>query len=130
MRNAVGQVTNRGLHATSWWRGRDSNPRPLGYEPNELPLLHPASCDGTSGASTGRTRGGLASQGIAPLVLSGAAVGHDRVRDGTGWVHHALGHGPARQTLPPAPPHSFRPTAALRRERDAMSMNRAFCPQP
>ena len=22
-------------------RGRDSNPRPLGYEPNELPLLHP-----------------------------------------------------------------------------------------
>src|SRR3954464_6046331 len=26
-----------------WWRGRDSNPRPLGYEPNELPLLHPAS---------------------------------------------------------------------------------------
>jgi hypothetical protein len=25
------------------WRGRDSNPRPLGYEPNELPLLHPAS---------------------------------------------------------------------------------------
>ena len=26
-----------------WWRGGDSNPRPLGYEPNELPLLHPAS---------------------------------------------------------------------------------------
>ena len=26
-----------------WWRGRDSNPRPLGYEPNELPLLHPAA---------------------------------------------------------------------------------------
>lgn len=25
-----------------WWRERDSNPRPLGYEPNELPLLHPA----------------------------------------------------------------------------------------
>ena len=24
-------------------RGRDLNPRPLGYEPNELPLLHPAS---------------------------------------------------------------------------------------
>ena len=20
-----------------WWRGRDLNPRPLGYEPNELP---------------------------------------------------------------------------------------------
>ncbi len=24
------------------WRGQDSNLRPLGYEPNELPLLHPA----------------------------------------------------------------------------------------
>ena len=28
---------------SKWWRGRDSNPRPLGYEPNELPLLHPAA---------------------------------------------------------------------------------------
>jgi hypothetical protein len=26
-----------------WWRERDSNPRPSGYEPDELPLLHPAS---------------------------------------------------------------------------------------
>ena len=25
------------------WRGQDSNLRPLGYEPNELPLLHPAA---------------------------------------------------------------------------------------
>ncbi len=24
------------------WREEDSNLRPLGYEPNELPLLHPA----------------------------------------------------------------------------------------
>ena len=24
------------------WREQDSNLRPLGYEPNELPLLHPA----------------------------------------------------------------------------------------
>ena len=29
-----------------------------------------------------------------PTVLSGAAVGHDRVRDGTGWGHRALGHEP------------------------------------
>ena len=28
--------------AMSWLRGEDSNLRPLGYEPNELPLLHPA----------------------------------------------------------------------------------------
>ncbi len=26
-----------------WLRGRDSNPRTLGYEPSEMPLLHPAS---------------------------------------------------------------------------------------
>ena len=26
-----------------WLRGQDSNLRPLGYEPNELPLLHPAA---------------------------------------------------------------------------------------
>ena len=31
-------------------------------------------------------------------VLSGAEVGHDRVRDGTGWVHLALGHEPARRS--------------------------------
>ena len=29
---------------SGWWRGQDSNLRPLGYEPNELPLLHPAIC--------------------------------------------------------------------------------------
>lgn len=28
--------------ACTWWREQDSNLRPLGYEPNELPLLHPA----------------------------------------------------------------------------------------
>src|SRR5918998_6972042 len=47
----------------------------------------------------GGVRGGLASRGVAPTVLSGAALGHDRVRDGTGWGQHALGHGH------PPPPH-------------------------
>ena len=28
---------------SSSWRERDSNPRPAGYEPAELPLLHPAT---------------------------------------------------------------------------------------
>ncbi len=45
---------------------------------------------------TGGVRGGLASRGVAPTVLSGAALGHDRVRDGTGWGQHALGHGRPR----------------------------------
>ena len=49
--------------------------------------------------SGGRARSGLASHGVAPAVLSGAALGHDRVRDGSGWSQNALGHGhdrPAR----------------------------------
>ena len=41
----------------------------------------------------GGARGGLASHGVTPAVLSGAALGHDRVRDGTGWGQGALGHG-------------------------------------
>ncbi|CAA9577135.1 MAG: hypothetical protein AVDCRST_MAG19-3525 [uncultured Thermomicrobiales bacterium] len=41
----------------------------------------------------GGTRDGLASRGVAPTVLSGAALGHDRVRDGTGWGQRAHGHG-------------------------------------
>ena len=45
-------------------------------------------------ARTGRgdARGGLASQAVAHPVLSGAALGHDRVRDGTGWIQRALDH--------------------------------------
>ena len=32
------------MYATKGWlRGRDLNPRPFGHEPNELPLLYPAS---------------------------------------------------------------------------------------
>jgi hypothetical protein len=27
---------------STWLRGTDSNRRPSGYEPDELPLLHPA----------------------------------------------------------------------------------------
>ncbi len=81
----------------NWWRGRDSNPRPLGYEPNELPLLHPAAQAQTPQRNrrlgSGGARSGLASHRVAPAVLSGAAAGHDRVRDGTGWGHRALGHG-------------------------------------
>src|SRR3954452_16200074 len=32
-----------GFAACTWLRGTDSNRRPSGYEPDELPLLHPAT---------------------------------------------------------------------------------------
>jgi hypothetical protein len=69
-----------------------------------------------------RTRGGLASRGVAPAVLSGAAAGHDRVRDGTGWDRRAPGHGSARHpggpegsACPPPPPPRPGPRATRRR---------------
>ena len=43
--------------------------------------------------AVGCARGGLASHTVSHAVLSGAVAGHDRVRDGTGWSHNALGHG-------------------------------------
>ncbi len=43
-------------------------------------------------------RDGLASHGVAPAVLSGAALGHDRVRDGTEWGQRARGHGHSRHS--------------------------------
>jgi hypothetical protein len=61
-----------------------------------------AGCPRSSVPKVGGVRGGLASRGVAPTVLSGAALGHDRVRDGTGWDQRALGHGH------PAPPESLR----------------------
>ena len=89
----------------------------MGYEPNELPLLHPASVATMRGA-----RSGLASRGVTATVLSGAVPGHDRVRDGTGWGQYALGHGhPAssqhatslRRGVDPTPPRSPRRSTHL-----------------
>ena len=34
-----------GFRSRSWLRGTDSNRRPSGYEPDELPLLHPATAN-------------------------------------------------------------------------------------
>ena len=56
---------------------------------------HPTSAFGTGG----RPRRPRLPWGL-PTVLSGAALGHDRVRDGTGWGQRALGHGR------PSPPGS------------------------
>ena len=44
----------------------------------------------------GSARSGLTSHTVASAVLSGAAAGHDQVRDGSGWVHGALGHAHSR----------------------------------
>jgi hypothetical protein len=41
-------------------------------------------------------RSGLASHTVPRAVLSGAAMGHDQVRDGAGWSHGALGHAHTR----------------------------------
>ncbi len=59
-----------------------------------------ASASSVCPRAPGRTRGGLASRGVAPAVLSGAAAGHDRVRDGTGWDRRAPGHGSAQAPGP------------------------------
>ena len=93
-----------------------------GIRTPDLWVMSPTSCrcstprrdaapcpDGDRRAGAGRARGGLASRGVAPPVLSGAAAGHDRVRDGTGWVRRALGHGSA-----PRPPAGHRPDTGLR----------------
>jgi hypothetical protein len=83
-----------------------------GIRTRDLWVMSPTSCrcstprrmevrgTNTTYGRTGGSRSGLASHGVAPAVLSGALLGHDRVRDGTGWVRVALGHGQA----PPAPP--------------------------
>src|SRR4051812_45794540 len=49
------------------------------------------------GWAVGCVRSGLASHAVARAVLSGAAMGHDQVRDGAGWFHGALDHA---HTLP------------------------------
>ena len=52
-------VGTRGSKMSAWLRGKDSNLRPSGYEPDELPLLHPAKAfyctrNQADGQSSGR----------------------------------------------------------------------------
>ena len=56
----------------SWLRGADSNRRPSGYEPDELPLLHPASASIAQAAKHARRQRGLASPALAWLRPAGA----------------------------------------------------------
>ena len=73
-----------------------------------------APADRPAAPSVGGTRSGLASRGGAPAVLSGAAMGHDRVRDGSGWGHRALDHGSPRHPRRPQPPRTTTTTARHR----------------
>ena len=78
-----------------------------GIRTRDLWVMSPTSCRCSTPRQNGAhllsrrggVRSGLASHGVAPAVLSGAALGHDRVRDGSGWSQNALGHGhrPASQ---------------------------------
>ena len=55
------------------WRGRDLNPRPSGYEPDELTrLLHPAS--GLWGTGTLHSGGGVCQSRIAGSAEAGSRV--------------------------------------------------------
>ena len=42
--NKEGVAADRLTPSLRWWRGRDLNPRPLGYEPNELPDCSTPRC--------------------------------------------------------------------------------------
>ena len=75
---------------------------------SDLWVMSPTSChcstpryhDSTALQNLRGARSGLASHSVTTAVLSGAALGHDRVRDGTGWGQRALGHGhPASSRL-------------------------------
>src|SRR4051794_31509986 len=44
-----------GFRCRHWLRGTDSNRRPSGYEPDELPLLHPATAHGSDRSRPGQT---------------------------------------------------------------------------
>lgn len=62
-------------HVGHWSRGRDSNPRPPGYGPGELPLLHPAGVGGRGNRTPDwepRPAGGTNA-----LPLSYATIGSD-----------------------------------------------------
>ncbi len=79
----------------------DSNHRPSGYEPDELPLLHAAM----KGARTYSPSG-------HPASTFGAAAFHDPVRDGTGWDHSAS-RTPLAQGPVPRYYYDIRPSSAL-----------------
>jgi hypothetical protein len=62
---------------SKWLRGQDSNLRPRGYEPRELPLLHPA----TNGLAIVANRGGYVNARLS-FGRSGG-VGKSRPRTGS-----------------------------------------------
>src|SRR6185437_15290526 len=79
---------------------------PSGYEPDELPLLHPASLYVRySKLRVRRARGRPWRRPIVPRScprsIVGAGAFHDRVREGNGWVHPAKTPGPSPLLVEP-----------------------------
>src|SRR5436190_802251 len=63
-----------------WLRGKDSNLRPSGYEPDELPLLHPATFNATGAQHERQTTRKLGLGRISSYeALTNAALLRDRV---------------------------------------------------
>jgi hypothetical protein len=97
-----------------WLRGTDSNRRPSGYEPDELPLLHPATQNGMDRPSIGQIvrRPALARQGL--LRLTRTEVRPPSVTNGMVARTHRPAH---RAGHVRTPPHRPRPRARCRRRR-------------
>src|SRR4051794_784484 len=56
-----------------WWRGRDLNPRPSGYEPDELPDCSTPRRSDQPTSGSGRTQTALRSRGNPRFVRMGAS---------------------------------------------------------
>src|SRR5439155_25109062 len=101
-----------------WLRGTDSNRRPSGYEPDELPLLHPATTNGMDGGDLGQMAscGRRAATPNRGTEVTGLARTNDRVACAH-QAEHRAGHvrtppnrpGPGPRGRGPGVPRRPRP---------------------
>ena len=79
----------RGSGGVDWLRGTDSNRRPSGYEPDELPLLHPATAHSTDARRDVKRSAATAPPPVAtPGGQYGCPTGTS-ANDGVARAHHA-----------------------------------------
>ena len=88
--NSEGVVADRLTPSSIWWRGRDLNPRPLGYEPNELPDCSTPRCrnECIRGFASCQTRNQSRIALALWLVLLRARVGSEPI-----WRNQRVGLG-------------------------------------